>query len=572
MRCALVCIAKDEDDYIREWAEYHLKIGFDDIYILQNNWRCKHAFESSNVHLETYDGLYIQVKAYNDALCKLHDKYDWIAFFDVDEFLSFSKTSGYNDIRKFLSQDKYSSIPCMCVNWRTFGDNGNSFITTFDVLSRFTRCSAALDESSKPIVHTGITKDNVKFFYNSHTVTSTQHDPNLKFVLNNFGNNKSINNDGNIEPLELNHYRNKTYAEQFKRHFGVKNAIPVNIDPASYRNDLKKFNEEFDRHNTNEMTNTNALDLYRSLQMNCIAQHKTLFATNGDIVPHSPLLTSIKTYESLAKDDLLCIPGKNVDTSMPVFGMQAFMNIINYAIRYGYDYVIYVDADCFIWSKENLMQKFREFVDGDYIIGGVPDGGIFCHRNTNSFCINPFLTFFNIKRMKRHVLKNGQLAIVQPTSENDIPEHDRISNKKVLDECKAWRHRSQKDVPYMKTKNFLLTNTADKAYTSAFTLKTEYYYPLFLGLHFNDEKFMWLHGRDYVCDEDKLGLTSGLYVNADMKDDANLICLHTWFSRLLINPEMPDKVLNPREDVNAGLCHADRIRAVMSKVKQHLNA
>lgn len=59
MRCALVCIAKDEDDYIREWADYHLKIGFDDIYILQNNWRCKHAFESPNVHLETYDGLYI---------------------------------------------------------------------------------------------------------------------------------------------------------------------------------------------------------------------------------------------------------------------------------------------------------------------------------------------------------------------------------------------------------------------------------------------------------------------------------------------------------------------------------
>lgn len=123
----------------------------------------------------------------------------------------------------------------------------------------------------------------------------------------------------------------------------------------------------------------------------------------------------------------------------------------------------------------------------------------------------------------------------------------------------------------MKTKNFLATNTEEKAYTTEFTFKTEYYYPLFLGLHFGDEKFMWIHGRDYVCDEDTFGLTSGLYVNADMNDDANLICLHTWFSRLLINPDMPDKVLNPREDVDAGLCHAKRIHAMMDKVKRHLH-
>lgn len=32
-RAALVCIAKDEDDYIQEWIAYHKKLGFDDIYV-----------------------------------------------------------------------------------------------------------------------------------------------------------------------------------------------------------------------------------------------------------------------------------------------------------------------------------------------------------------------------------------------------------------------------------------------------------------------------------------------------------------------------------------------------------
>ena len=167
--------------------------------------------------------------------------------------------------------------------------------------------------------------------------------------------------------------------------------------------DLKKFNEEFDKFNMNEVMNTEAYDFHqRFLLKNADHHGRILFATNGDIVPNSPLLMSIQTYMHVAKDDLLCIPGKNVVNNMPIFGMHAFMMIIDYAVKHDYEYVIYVDADCFIWSTDNLMKKFSEFTEGDYIIGGVPDGGVFCHRNANNYCINPFLTFFNIRRLKRH--------------------------------------------------------------------------------------------------------------------------------------------------------------------------
>jgi len=36
MRTALVCIARDEDNYIDEWINYNLKIVFDKIFVFAN--------------------------------------------------------------------------------------------------------------------------------------------------------------------------------------------------------------------------------------------------------------------------------------------------------------------------------------------------------------------------------------------------------------------------------------------------------------------------------------------------------------------------------------------------------
>jgi hypothetical protein len=63
MRVALVCIAKNEDPYIQEWIDYNKKLGFDDIFIYQNDWRWDG--ESENVHKFVIDGKSKQREAYN---------------------------------------------------------------------------------------------------------------------------------------------------------------------------------------------------------------------------------------------------------------------------------------------------------------------------------------------------------------------------------------------------------------------------------------------------------------------------------------------------------------------------
>lgn len=89
MKTALICIAKNEDNYILEWINYHLKLGFDDIFIYANDWQ--YAINNAKVKLYQIQGNQQQVNAYNHFLKHNNYNYDWAAFLDVDEFLVLKK-------------------------------------------------------------------------------------------------------------------------------------------------------------------------------------------------------------------------------------------------------------------------------------------------------------------------------------------------------------------------------------------------------------------------------------------------------------------------------------------------
>ena len=96
LKTALVCIAKNEENYIEEWVNYHLKLGFNNIFIYENNWRCN--IKSSQVTLIPFDGLAKQIEAYNHFLKNYKDDYDWVGFLDVDEFLVLRKDKSVEKI------------------------------------------------------------------------------------------------------------------------------------------------------------------------------------------------------------------------------------------------------------------------------------------------------------------------------------------------------------------------------------------------------------------------------------------------------------------------------------------
>ena len=145
MSVALVCIAKNEDHYIDEWLQYNIKLHFSDIYVYQNDWRYSgDKMQYNNVHWCIMDGQKKQFAAYNDFLIKHFDEYNWVCFFDCDEFLVMK---GYDNVHKYFSQ--YNQLYGIAINWKLFGDSGQHFNGEYSVLNRFKKCQIGLDAHVK---------------------------------------------------------------------------------------------------------------------------------------------------------------------------------------------------------------------------------------------------------------------------------------------------------------------------------------------------------------------------------------------------------------------------------------
>jgi hypothetical protein len=242
MKVALACIAKDEDNYIEEWLKYNFKLGFDDIFIYQNNWRCN--IEMDNLHKIDFDGYGIQTPAYNNFLQTYHDRYDWVAFFDVDEFLVLKK---HKNIKDFM--EEYSNHDAIGINWVLFGDNGLTFDGDYSVLSRFTKRENAVNVHIKCIVKAD---KNIQYSVHNPTncrIVTTDHNT----IIGPF------NENGKDDVAQLNHYFCKTREEwKFKRLRGGGYLFHPD-HPDFYRPD-----STFDAHNFNDVEDTTALNFYLS--------------------------------------------------------------------------------------------------------------------------------------------------------------------------------------------------------------------------------------------------------------------------------------------------------------------
>lgn len=232
MKVALVCIAKNEDNYIQEWIDYHKKLGYDDIFIYQNNWRCQ--IEEPNVIKIEYDGEVRQVSVYNDFIQKNKTNYDWASFFDVDEFLVLKK---HKNIKEFIKD--YQDFDGIGVNWVLFGDNNLTGDTDdYSVVKRFTKRQLGVNEHIKSTIK--LTDD----------VIMGVHAPSNKMLCNT---NKelfsgSFNKNTLDDIAQINHYFCKTREEFIDK-----------INRGRADTSQKRGLIDFDAHNINEIEDITAL-------------------------------------------------------------------------------------------------------------------------------------------------------------------------------------------------------------------------------------------------------------------------------------------------------------------------
>ena len=142
-KTCLCCIVKMENLYLRDFVEYYKNIGFTNIVLYDNNDEngeypqqvIGDYISNGFVIYKNARGLYrYQLEAYGKCYEEYKTQYDWMAFFDVDEYLHI--ISGKN-ISNFLSEEKFKDASVITFYWMAYGDGDKLHYENKPVYDRF---------------------------------------------------------------------------------------------------------------------------------------------------------------------------------------------------------------------------------------------------------------------------------------------------------------------------------------------------------------------------------------------------------------------------------------------------
>lgn len=235
MKTALVCIAKNEDNYIHEWLSYYRKLGVDKVFVYQNDWEFELDYDF--VVNIPFHGKVRQTEAYNHFIKNFREQFDWALFFDCDEFLVLKK---HNDIKHFL--EYYKDFNGVGINWVLYGDNGLQESDDYSCLTRFTKRQNGVNRHIKTILNLNKSPNIRMIIHNPNTDIV---DPKKRPILGPF------NPKGDDEIAQINHYFSKTLGEFRKK---------VDRGRADYIH--KRDMKEFFTHNFNDIEDKSALDFF----------------------------------------------------------------------------------------------------------------------------------------------------------------------------------------------------------------------------------------------------------------------------------------------------------------------
>ena len=214
-KICLCTVGKQENKYILEYINYYKNFGVDKIFLYDNNEQNNEKFEDiifdyikdGFVELINYRGKKkVQLEAFNDCYQKNNKKYNWLIFYDIDEFLYLKN---YNNIKDFLKESKFNKCQVIQLNWVIHTDNNLLYYHNKSVIERFPEIGKSLNNSIdlKSIIRGNL---NIK-------ITSIHYlSPNL-ISCDGFGNKKEVNNYLNQKRDKqfyfINHYYTKSTEE-----------------------------------------------------------------------------------------------------------------------------------------------------------------------------------------------------------------------------------------------------------------------------------------------------------------------------------------------------------------------
>jgi len=240
---AVICaIALNEEPYVHEWIQYHLKLGFDHIYIYDNDdknplKRLANKYQGK-VTVIHYPGACQQMNAYYEFLHKARGEHTWCAFIDVDEFIVLRN---HASIHPFLK--KYCKEGALALSWVLFGSNGHKQYEQGPILARFIRRQDGVNRHVKVIVRLS----HLEYMSGPHVAklqVGRTHDCHGRHIT------YAYNDNPNDDIACIHHYFTKSEGEFLQKCKRGRADIPQKRD----------FVSDFREHDLNEVVDMRAAD------------------------------------------------------------------------------------------------------------------------------------------------------------------------------------------------------------------------------------------------------------------------------------------------------------------------
>lgn len=239
----LCCIVKQENLYLRDFVEYYKNIGFTNILLYDNNDLegeypqqviGDYISEGFVIYVDVRGKYRYQLDAYTECYQIYCDIYDWIAFFDVDEFLEIK--NGEN-VSEFLLQKMFLDTDAIYLYWLIYGDNGLLHYNQIPVYDRFTIPNKPDNEKNNyKIILRGIGSNK----------TYTFTDANSFIWHSGFGGLVVKNTEGKII-TDKNPYESFTYNNAYIKHYNtltIEEFLYRRFGRRSYADKASSFNKE----------------------------------------------------------------------------------------------------------------------------------------------------------------------------------------------------------------------------------------------------------------------------------------------------------------------------------------
>ena len=139
-----VCtLAKLENRYIREFIDHYKNYGVDKIYLYDNNDINGEKFDEVindyiiNGFVEVINWRGKRQPTYpilNNCYKNNFENYDWLIFYDIDEFIHLSN---YSNVKDFLDEPKFKNCQLVHLNLLCHTDNNNIYYENKSLFERF---------------------------------------------------------------------------------------------------------------------------------------------------------------------------------------------------------------------------------------------------------------------------------------------------------------------------------------------------------------------------------------------------------------------------------------------------